>query len=144
MLSTRQYTFKYRRQSLRYATLLQSFIYVDLHTSQSFLTKCSKQIMTLVCNVQWLGLRSDQIQAHQDYIYMAASQLTLNDRQVIDRLKANIRARPWQQSDQYQKQMQSMVDMGKYELQCLYAHPLGISYFAHTFVKTAILHHDYI
>lgn len=112
-----------------------------------------------VSDVHWLGLRASQIErlrniaAKQQYSQReqgedvehvdvgVGSPFTKNDWTTLNRV-ANKVVQP-QRRESLRYELQQMPVLGKFELQCLYAHPQGMSYLS-TFVEQAIVRRDYI
>lgn len=112
-----------------------------------------------VSSVHWLGLRASQIerlrniaaqQQHsqreeeEDVQYVdvgVGTPLTKNDWTTLNRVTKKVVQPHRRESLRYE--LQQMPVLGKFELQCLYAHPQGTSYLS-TFVEEAIVRGDYI
>lgn len=103
--------------------------------------KCFPLCCTIreVCDIKWLGLRASHV---QDRAWLGQGEpLSDRDRGLLSRLlrRSSVRER-----QEYVRELESMADMGKYELQGLYSHRSGVGYLASTFIPTALVRRDYL
>lgn len=112
-----------------------------------------------VSDVHWLGLRPSQIERLRSSAAQQQGQqreqeediehvdvgvgipFTKNDWTTLNRVANKVVQPHRRESLRYE--LQQMPVLGKFELQCLYAHPQGTSYLS-TFVEQAIVRGDYI